>query len=220
MTIIEQISYNISSKIGKRANKSKEEIEVMHYGLFIWIHTILAYISTILVGIIIGKAVEVLIISIVASSLKKFSGGVHATSPNRCLIIGMIITLIFTYIYVFFNKNMTYNFLYIFSIVSIVLCYYTFYKNAPVGTKNKPLKNEKTRKKLRKKLFNRLNFFIAIIILLLIDRSTKILNYDKAMFVYCIELGIILQTISITKLGKTIILKLDCFLNKKIFKGV
>ena len=212
MAIIEKVSYNISNKIGEKANKSNEEIQVMNYGLFIWIHTILAYIATILVGIIIGKTIEVLLISIVASSLKKFSGGVHATSPNRCLIIGIITTLIFTYIYVFLNKYCGYNFIYVFSIVSIVSCYYIFYKKAPVGTKNKPLKNEETRNRLRKKLFNRLNVFIAIIILLLIVRLTKISNYDIAMFVYCIELGIILQTIAITKLGETIILKLDCFL--------
>ncbi|KGJ50369.1 accessory gene regulator ArgB-like protein [Paraclostridium dentum] len=212
MDIIEKISYNVSNKIGEKANKSKDEIQVMHYGLFIWIHTILAYIATILVGIMIGRTIEVLLISIVASSLKKFSGGVHATSPNRCLIIGIITTLIFTYIYVFFNKYCGYNFIYIFSIVSIISCYYIFYKKAPVGTKNKPLKKEETRNRLRKKLFNRLNVFIAIIILLLIVRLTKILNYDTAMFVYCIELGILLQTIAITKLGETIILKLDCFL--------
>lgn len=212
MTIIEKISYNISNKIGEKANKSKEEIQVMNYGLFIWVHTILAYIATILVGIIIGKTIEVLLISIVASSLKKFSGGAHATSPNRCLIIGIITTLIFTYIYVFLNKYCGDNYIYIFSIVSIILCYYIFYKKAPVGTKNKPLKKEETRNKLRKKLFNRLNVFIVIIILLLIVRLTKISNYDIAMFVYCIELGIILQTIAITKLGEIIILKLDCFL--------
>lgn len=212
MDIIEKISYNVSNKIGEKAKKSKDEIQVMHYGLFIWIHTILAYIATILVGIIIGKTIEVLLISIVASSLKKFSGGVHATSPNRCLIIGIITTLIFTYIYVFLNKYCGYNFIYIFSIVSIVSCYYIFYKKAPMGTKNKPLKKEETRNRLRKKLFNRFNVFILIILLLLIVRSTKILNYDTAMFVYCIELGIILQTVAITKLGETIILKLDCFL--------
>lgn len=212
MSIIESISYNISNKIGKRANKSNDEIEIMNYGLFIWIHTILAYIITILIGIIIGKAIEALLISIVASSLKKFSGGVHATSPNRCLAISIITTLIFTYIYVFLNKYCSYYYIYIISLVSIVPCYYIFYKKAPVGTKNKPLKKEETRKKLRTKLFKRLNIYIGIIILILILNFTRVLNYNLAMFVYCIELGIILQTIAITKLGETIILKLDCFL--------
>ena len=212
MTIIESISYNISNKIGKRANKSKEEIEVMNYGLFIWMHTILAYIATIFIGVIIGKTIEALLISIVASSLKKFSGGVHATSPNRCLIISIITTLIFTYIYAFLNKYFSYDYVYILSVVSIAPCYYIFYKKAPVGTKNKPLKKLETRNRLRKKLFNRLNIYIAIIIFTIILNFNRVLNYNLAMFVYCIELGIILQTIAITKLGETIILKLDCFL--------
>lgn len=212
MAIIENISHNISNKIGKKASKSKEEIEVMNYGLFIWIHTAVALLATILVGIIIGKTIEIVLISIVVSSLKRFSGGVHATSPNRCLIIGTITTLIFTYIAVLLYKYGDYNFIYIFSIVSIILCYYIFYKKAPVGTKNKPLKKESTRNKLRKKLFNRLNIYIVIIILLLIVRAAGGENYYMAMFVYCIELGIILQTIAITKLGETIISNLDCFL--------
>ncbi|GAA0707674.1 accessory gene regulator B family protein [Paraclostridium ghonii] len=212
MAVIENISYNISNNIGSKAKKTKEEIEIMNYGLFMCIHTVVAFLLTILVGIIIGKAIEVVIITIVASSLKKFSGGVHATSPNKCIIIGIITTLIFTYISVLFNKYGGYSFIYVFSIVSIISCYYIFYKKAPVGTKNKPLKKESTRKKLRKKLFKRLNIYILIIILLFIFMGINFLNYDMAMLVYCIILGIILQAIAITKLGETIILKLDCFL--------
>lgn len=212
MAIIEKISCNISNNIGKKANRTIEEIEVMNYGLFIWLHTALAFLATIFVGLIIGKTIEIVLISIVVSSLKKFSGGVHATSPNRCLIIGIITTLIFTYIAVLLHKYGNYNFIYIFSIVSITSCYYIFYKRAPVGTKNKPLKKESTRNKLRKKLFYRLNLYIVIILLLLIVRAAGWGNYDMAMFVYCIELGIILQTIAITKLGETIISNLDCFL--------
>lgn len=210
MGIIEKISYNISNNIGSKSNKTKEEIEIMNYGLFMWLHTVVAFLLTILVGIIIGKVIEVVIITIVASSLKKFSGGVHATSPNRCIIIGIMTTLIFTYISVLLNKYGNYNFIYIFSIISIISCYYIFYKEAPVGTKNKPLKKDSTRKKLRKRLFKRLNIYILIIILLFIFRVTGFFNYGIAM--YCIVLGIILQAIAITKLGETIILKLDCFL--------
>lgn len=210
--MIEKISYNISNNIGSKAKKTKEEIEIMNYGLFMCIHTVVAFLLTILVGIIIDKVIEVVIITIVASSLKKFSGGVHATSPKKCIIIGIITTLIFTYISVLLNKYGDYSFIYVFSIVSIISCYYIFYKKAPVGTKNKPLKKESTRRKLRKKLFKRLNIYILIIILLFIFRGINFLNYDMAMLVYCIILGIILQAIAITKLGETIILKLDCFL--------
>lgn len=212
MSLIGKISYYISNKIGEKANKSKEEIEIINYGLFISLHTLLGYITVILLGLLIGKFIEVLLIFTVSAILKNVSGGVHATSPNRCLIIGIIVILIFTYFYVSIIKNTGYNFIYFFSVTSIILCYYIFYKNAPIGTKNKPLNNDKIRKKLRRKLFNRLNFFIAIIVLLLIYKSDKVLNYDKATFVYCIELGIILQTIAITKVGKMIILKIDHFL--------
>ncbi|SCI72367.1 putative accessory gene regulator protein [uncultured Clostridium sp.] len=212
MSMIENVSNSIATKIGEKANKSKDEIEVMNYGLFICLHTIVAFIITIIIGILIGRLKEMLIITLVASSLKRCSGGVHATSPNRCLIIGLIFSVILTYTCGIFNIYGDSLFIYLFSLIIIAFCYYIFYKKAPVGTKNKPLKKESTRKKLRKKVFRLLNLYIVIIILCILVGQNEFIKYNLTSFIYCIELGIILQTISLTKLGEAIILKIDCFL--------
>lgn len=212
MTTIEEISYSISKKIGNKTNKTKDEIEVINYGLFICIHTVIAFIATIIVGILIGRLKEMVLITMVASSLKRYSGGVHATSPNRCLIIGIIVGVIFTYISVILNGYGNNIFLYLFSIIIISFCYYEFYKKAPVGTKNKPLKKEATRIKLRKQLYRLLNLYTIIILLCMVAMLTKFTNYNLYSFIYCIELGILLQAMALTKIGKTTILKIDCFL--------
>lgn len=212
MSIIENVSNSMATKIGQKTNKSKDEIEVMNYGLFICLHTIVSFIITIIIGILIGRLKEILIITLVSSSLKRCSGGVHATSPNRCLIIGLIFSVILTYICGIFNIYGDNLIMYLSSLIIITFCYYIFYKKAPVGTKNKPLKKESTRKKLRKKLFKLLNLYIVIIILCILVMQTKLIKYNLTSFIYCIELGILLQTISLTKLGETTILKIDCFL--------
>lgn len=145
MELIERISYNIALKIGSKTNKTNEEIEVINYGVFVIIHTIIALILTTLTGYIIRKPIQIIIITIISASLKRYSGGVHATSPNRCLIIGILISLISVYISeILFKYNNSIN-LIIISLISIFLSIIIFYKKAPVGNKNKPLKKVETR---------------------------------------------------------------------------
>ena len=37
MAIIDKVSLNLSTKLGEKLNKSNEEIDVLNYGLFIFI---------------------------------------------------------------------------------------------------------------------------------------------------------------------------------------
>ena len=45
MAIIDKVSLNLSTKLGEKLNKSNEEIDVLNYGLFIFIHTLLGIIT-------------------------------------------------------------------------------------------------------------------------------------------------------------------------------
>lgn len=213
MELIERMSYNIALKIGSKTNKTNEEIEVINYGVFVIIHTIIALILTALTGYIIRKPIQIIIITIISASLKRYSGGVHATSPNRCLIIGILISLISVYISeILFKYNNSIN-LIIISLISIFLSIIIFYKKAPVGNKNKPLKNVETRNIMRKKLFFLLKiYYISILVFsIMILNGSLTVKYVK--YIYCIQLGVLLQAFSITNIGEVIVLKLDEILN-------
>lgn len=213
MELIERISYNIALKIGSKTNKTNEEIEVINYGVFVIIHTIIALILTALTGYIIRKPIQIIIITIISASLKRYSGGVHATSPNRCLIIGILISLISVYISeILFKYNNSIN-LIIISLISIFLSIIIFYKKAPVGNKNKPLKKVETRNIMRKKLFFLLKiYYISILVFsIMILNGSLTVKYVK--YIYCIQLGVLLQAFSITNIGEVIVLKLDEILN-------
>lgn len=213
MELIERVSYNIALKIGSKTNKTNEEIEVINYGVFVIIHTIIALILTTLTGYIIRKPIQIIIITIISASLKRYSGGVHATSPNRCLIIGILISLISVYISeILFKYNNSIN-LIIISLISIFLSIIIFYKKAPVGNKNKPLKKVETRNIMRKKLFFLLKiYYISILVFsIMILNGSLTVKYVK--YIYCIQLGVLLQAFSITNIGEVIVLKLDEILN-------
>ena len=213
MELIERMSYNIALKIGSKTNKTNEEIEVINYGVFVIIHTIIALILTTFTGYIITKPIQIIIITIISASLKRYSGGVHATSPNRCLIIGILISLISVYISeILFKYNNSIN-LIIISLISIFLSIIIFYKKAPVGNKNKPLKKVETRNIMRKKLFFLLKiYYISILVFsIMILNGSLTVKYVK--YIYCIQLGVLLQAFSITNIGEVIVLKLDEILN-------
>lgn len=128
MSLIEKISYKIALKLGKETNKSDEEISIINYGLFTIIHTLIGIILTIIAGFIIKKTIEIIIISIVAASLKRYSGGVHATSANRCLIIGLVTSIINTYISEILFKFGNSKTIGIFSLSTVIISFIIFYK--------------------------------------------------------------------------------------------
>jgi accessory gene regulator B len=213
MGFIEDVSKDTSEKLGNRINKTEEEKKIIQYGLFIIIHTSLAIILTFVVGILTNMVLEIMIISIVAAWMKRYSGGVHASTPNRCLIIGIILSLTLSILdkkIIIFLEN---DILVIALLLGTLLSYITLYYKCPIGSKNKPLKKEATRKKLRKKAFNLMNFY-SVIMLIGIYIYIKEDIYILKSIVSCICLGLTLQILVLTKLGNEIILLLDSTLEK------
>lgn len=204
MGYIEKLSLNIASKLGSRLDKNQDEIEILNYGLFFLIHTTIAIIMTIIVGIIFNILPEIIIVSIVAALLKRYSGGVHSSTPNRCIASGLILSLIIS----FLGRSIAINFnalnLFILEIVILSTSFYIIYKKCPVGSKNKPLKKEATRRKLRIKALKLITLYFIIIIGLYIFYVIKNIYFIKLMLA-SITMGITLQVLAMTKLGDSLI---------------
>jgi accessory gene regulator B len=213
MGFIEDISKNTSEKLGNRTNKTEEEKEVLQYGLFIIIHTSLAIILTFVIGILTNTALEIMTISIAAAWMKKYSGGVHASTPNRCLIIGIMLSLILSIldikIIIFLENDILATIL----LLGMLLSYTILYYKCPIGSKNKPLTKEHVRKKLRKKAFKLINFYSIIILIGYVVYLQKDI-YILKNIISCIWLGLTLQVLVLTKLGHKIIMSIDYILSK------
>lgn len=212
MGFIEKISLNLSENLGDKLNKNKEEKEVLNYGIFVVIHTLMGLIATVLIGIITGMIIEIIIIFITSSWFKRYTGGVHATTPEKCLLISSILSLILSLFckYIIFNINI--NYIFIIGFFSIMTFYYIINKKCPVSSKNKSLKRENTRRKLRKKAFNLLNRYFILLIILYIIYNFICIDIIKTIIISCI-LGIILQMIVLTEIGENFIIILDSSLN-------
>ena len=90
----------------------------------------------------------------------------------------------------------------------IINFYYVINKKCPIPSKNKPLKKESTRKKLRKKAVILINSYTVLVISLYIMYILTNLNVIKTIIVSCI-LGIVLQITALTEKGSSFISLLD-----------
>lgn len=214
MELIEKVSYNIALKLGNKTNKTEEEISIINYGMFMILHTTMSMIFTILVGILIKKPIEIIVITIVAASLKRYSGGVHATSPNRCLVTGILAALILTNCSTLLSRNSSIVNLIIINLIVTAVSAIIFYKRAPIGNKNKPLKSKAIRLRLRKKLLVVLVSYYIIIAFLIFLMIKGAISLKYNIYVYCLQLGILLQTFSLTNVGEFTICKIDKFLKR------
>lgn len=211
-SITENLSDKIAFRLCGSKDKSSDEFEVLKYGVFAFLHIFMAAILTILFGILTSTLFQIVIISLVAGFMKRNSGGIHCSSPNRCLITGIILSYIFALIGRFLINGKL-GVLYSIDIIILIHSFIILYKKCPVPSENKPLKKEAIRKKLRKNSFC---IYFVCIILFIFNVLLNLLNVNLNLnsLVLCISLGIYMQMLSLTIVGSKSILFIDKVLLK------
>ncbi|APQ97376.1 accessory gene regulator ArgB-like protein [Clostridium botulinum] len=203
MFLIEQLSNKIGNKIANNLELDRDTEEIITYGAFAVLQTIWAFLCIIILGAICNVLVESVIIALTAATYRKYSGGIHANTPNKCAFLGAIIFVGFALIVK--NINISVNlFSVLISILAFVYSYYAIYKFVPVDTKAKPIENEDEILKLRRYSF----FIISILFFIEVLLSLFYFKYKNEMLVYyakCIIAGILWQSFTLTPLAKRVL---------------
>lgn len=211
MIDIGELSSKIATKIVAETGGNEERKSIIEYGIFAILQMGVALIFTIIFGILFNVLVEALIVSFSISILRKCSGGVHATSPTRCTVIGTIICILIPKLVISIDMNIIYSI--ILGTIVFIISYYTVYKLAPVDSKNKPIKKLERRKKLKRKSINIINIYLIIeIVFITIYHFYNI--HNMIIYFECLYLGMLWQVISLTKIGHLAVNKFDYLLNK------
>ena len=135
MFSIEKLTNNISDKISLELGMDNDRKEVIAYGMFALFHTMISIILVGIFGLIFGVFWESLIISFSISILRKYSGGIHASSPEICAFLGTVIALGESILIVFTivpSINLISTILG--GIIIFSYSYYLIYKLAPVDS--------------------------------------------------------------------------------------
>ncbi|EPY2309601.1 MULTISPECIES: accessory gene regulator ArgB-like protein [Clostridium] len=207
----ETISNSVATKIASELNLDNDRKEVIAYGTFAFFHTIFSIFLIVMFGYLFNIQIEALLISFTISILRKFSGGVHATSPNNCAIIGTIICVGFAIIVVFLTSSLINLDILLFLGLIIFVSYYIIYKLAPVDSKAKPIKKSKKIKRLKKSSIITLSVYLVIILINFV-LYYKMANKKFIIYSLCVYSGIVWQTFTLTQYGHLVVKKLDNFL--------
>ena len=122
----------------------EEEIEISQYGLELIISSGIGFLLIILIGIVMGKGIEMLVYLVVLVSLRSFTGGYHAKTYLRCNILLILNSLVVLYM-----LNLLHSHISNVIPVSLVLGIGILEKYAPVEHVNKRICKE-DKSKLRR----------------------------------------------------------------------
>lgn len=211
MSKIETISEGVSSIISEKLSLNNDEKEVIAYGTFIFIQTSISILMIAFLGAVVGVLFESMVISFTAATLRKFSGGAHAKSPINCALIGMLIFVGLALLVKHKLINLEFIYLNVIIFVEYVFALYVMIKYSPMGSVNKPLKKETTRKRLKAQSIKLVFVLLASCIILLSIYTQTDSTYLLTIAV-CIATGVVWQSITLVSLGHFIIEKLDLVL--------
>ncbi|MBZ9685788.1 accessory gene regulator B family protein [Clostridium estertheticum] len=210
---MEKLSNNIANKVALELSLDHDNREVIAYGTFALMQMFVSIIFVFLFGLLFHVAFEALIISFTAAFLRKYSGGVHASSPGNCTFIGTIVCvgqalLISLLIRPVVNLKLTI----VLGVMIFIWAYYIIYKLAPVDSASKPIVKEEKRRRMKKGSIILLSIYLIIavvfILLYLSSGESKLIFYAL-----CLYSGILWQGFTLTTLGHLLVGKVDTFLN-------
>lgn len=212
MFLIEKLSNKIGNKIALNLDLDKDNEETIAYGAFTMLQTIWCILWVVILGIILKVLVQALIVSFSWALLRKYSGGVHSSSPNRCAVIGAIETNILALIVIKVFPLLDIRVVGFILVLSMTSSYYIINKLAPVDSEAKPIVKLETRKRLKKNSIRVLNLCTAVIIVLGIiyfgSGNTFFLSTIEALF-----LGVMWQASTLTAKGHQLLYKIEDVLN-------
>ncbi|MDF2546786.1 MAG: accessory regulator AgrB [Anaerosolibacter sp.] len=215
--MIEKLSSSLAAVIAGYLHLDEDNKEVLAYGAFSIFQTIWSVGLVIIFGLLFGVLLEAFTISLVGAILRKSAGGVHATSPNRCAAIGVIMSVGLALLMNMTEINSGIGLSSIFTLVCFLITYYCIIKFSPMDTPNKPIVKAEVRLRLKKASLK------TVHICLMITACSYVFflsshNYLALSTATAISGGLLTQAVSLTSFGSSIILNLDKMLNSLSIK--
>ncbi|MEA4828174.1 MAG: accessory gene regulator B family protein [Clostridium sp.] len=216
MYLTEKIAINIGIRSRTILNIDETREKVVIYGAMSLLQIIWGVTWTSGISLIFGVFYEALLFSVIVSILRKYSGGVHASSPSRCVAIGTFIATGFGLLIDKFLCSINIFTVGILGIICVLVSLIIVIKKSPVDSIKKPINNIELKQRFKScSIIIVFIYLITIIAILWLYKLNSNLWYIKA--IECISLGSLWQSITLTGNGAKILNKLDAVL-KYIFE--
>lgn len=213
---MEQIANEIANKISKELNFDEEKRQVINYGLIAIVQMIVLVGIAFIFGLILGVPLEVIIACVSVSSLRKYTGGAHASSIEFCTLTGIVVSTAIAFVGGRVLPNIISDYaiiILIFVIYSISI--YTCYKKVPIDSPNKPIKSIEKRARMKKGAIKSLGAFLVIsIVLFILGKKANIFVGLNLSLLF----GISWQVFTMTEISGKILGQIEKITNIIIFR--
>lgn len=211
MSLAERIAVMIGKNAQNYLDVDDDNKEIIIYGAINVFQIIFSVLWVFILGFIFGVIEEAIIFSFTNAILRKYSGGVHASSPSRCIIIGTSIAVISGIIIDSELCRLNIYTVVLMSIFSLLSSLFIIIKNAPVDSHKKPIVNIQLRKQFKNKSINVIAV-LSLVIMILFIIYMKYTNLYYIKVIESISLGVFWQAITLTRVGIYLLNKVDLIL--------
>jgi accessory gene regulator B len=211
---MEKLTNNIAENISLELKLDNDNKEIIAYGAFALLHMALSIVLVVIFGWMFSVLIEALIVSFTGSILRKYSGGVHASSPGICAATGTIIAVGLASLICFIIAPLINLKLIIFlGLPVFVWSYYIMHKLAPVDSAAKPIKTQKKRERMKK---GSILILVAYLVIVVLNVIMYLLIQEKKFLIFslCIYGGTAWQAFTLTRSGHLSFSKIDAFINQ------
>lgn len=194
---MERLAKKLAEKLSDELKFDNEKKAVVEYGLLALLQTVLNISLVLIISLVLGVAVEALIVSLSVMLLRKYSGGAHLGSIWSCSFLGVFYSVSAALVSKHYLSALISHQMMAFVLaVLYFVFYYAIFRLAPVDSPNKPIKSEKKIRRMRKGAFLTLSAYLLISLLLLFFG----LKYHTFLvYNLCLLFGIIWQVFTLTK---------------------
>lgn len=195
--MMEKLADAIAFKIAAELGYDDEKREILAYGLFGIMDTLITLVIVGTVSAVFGFFIEGMIICIVGSVLRKYSGGAHAPTVLACIITSVLVCSLGAVV----SQYLTLlppipvgSILIVVCLLSLLL----MVKYAPVDNPNKPIRKEEKRKALRKRSIQLAVLVFGTTLFAVIFSLMKQVSVPSA--IAALTIGTIWQSLTLTPL--------------------
>lgn len=208
MYLIGKISDKLAYSIASGLKLDKNQQEIVAYGAFNLLQVLWALLWTVIFGLAFNVLTGAMIVTFTIALLRKYSGGAHLSSPNRCAVIGGIISSVLALAAVKVFSLINIKLIISLEMVCLVIGYHNISKLAPVDSPAKPITKVEKRKLLRRQsilVFNIMSIIILMLTFLYFRYNNDLLlQWSRLVFV-----GIMWQVLTLTSIGHQFLNKID-----------
>jgi accessory gene regulator B len=98
LNILQKFCTKIARFLQKKFDGDEEDYEIYNYKLQIYFSLLFQFSLIMIISLILNSFIECLIFNFIFITLKRNSGGYHMDSLNKCMISGIIISVIFIFL--------------------------------------------------------------------------------------------------------------------------